>query len=183
MRARVSELRYRLGMRIALLLVAVVACSKTETIRADQTPVREPAPQPVAEFPQLANVPAEVAALGKTPCDPVNAVYLCGTDGTVSKAFFVGGGVMPAGLHTLKKSDGFYPVTVGLEPDRVWVLRRCIECRIPRDMIEVSALRTMKDDALASTQSKLGLPPSPLLRTPHALRDALVNAGYKRPSS
>jgi hypothetical protein len=180
-------------MRWALLFTALIACSKTETIRADQHSVREPAPQLASqptsqptleqEFPPVVELPPQVATLAKAPCDPVNAVYLCGTDGTIAKVF-VAESTLPPGLHTLTNSHGPpFAVTVGLEPDRVWVLSPCRECRIPRDSIEVLALRTLKDEALAATQTQLGLPPSPLLRTPTAFRDALAKAGYKRPST
>jgi hypothetical protein len=167
-------------MRPAILLLALVACSKTETIRPD-APVPRAEPQPAPEstdFKRIDTLPPQFAALG-TPCQV--AAEGCGMDGRIAS---VKAGVMgPMGVQGLyivrKGSDNLNEtVAIGFDQERVWTITSCPMCRVMSSSVAVLTLRTSKDADLAAIQRDLGLPAAPLLRSPTAFRDALVRAGY-----
>jgi hypothetical protein len=178
-----ASIRYPLVMRIALLLL-LVACSKTELIRAEpaSSSMRpQPTASPLAtvaapdEFPSLAALPKEYDALGKS-C--IQGSQQCGSDGRTAHVFLhVNGTKLPAGIATARhrsrneeKLIGLQ--TVGLEGDRIWILSECPMCRIGGESIEVASLKTIRDEELAQIQTRIGLPASPLLRTSAAIKRA-----------
>jgi hypothetical protein len=160
-------------------LTLTLACSHTESIRPEpktQTPAPVTPPAPDSDFPILETLPTEFSQLGK-PCDASAAS--CGKDGTLARVDVVA--AIPVGLAILRSPDPTRfsaRVEVALERDRVWVHRPCEICRIPDNKTTAVAFMRLKDEELARFQESIKLAPAPLLRTPNALRAALVSTGY-----
>jgi hypothetical protein len=171
-------------MRAFVTCLVLAACSRTETIRSEPPPR---AREQQSELPKLAQVPKDFSELGM-PCD--RALADCGTDGRKArvwvnsyKMFGLPQGILAfswvADARANVAVGALTLESVGFERDTVWLQSTCQTCRMATNVTEVVAVRAAAEPVLVALQTSLGLPASPLLRTPEAFKQA-VAARLKR---
>lgn len=161
-------------MRAACVLSLGLALLGLACTRQDDASVaiaREPPIVPAGPLPE------EVALLGK-PCppdgthDPSTSNGVCNKEGRIGLVVLNRRTGVPEGARLFEGSFG--RVVVAVEASRVWVQSTCVMCRVLSESTSIADLSLATDDQLVSLQTEAEMPPSPLLRTPAAWREAVA---------